>query len=131
MGDHDDILGGFHAALGLDDLSSDSEEEEETVVSPINIEPTKQKIVKRKQQEIEDELDNLLTGPSKINNANEKLSAIDATLQKDTETRKMEVVDLNNVGDELSKALGNMDESNATQNKKPRRKKSLKRKNTV
>merc|ERR1711968_126639 len=63
--DHDDILGGFHAALGLDDLSSDSdsEEEEETVVSPINIEPTKQKIVKRKQQEIEDELDNLLTGP--------------------------------------------------------------------
>ena len=154
--DHDDILGGFHAALGLDDLSSDSdsEEEEETVVSPINIQPTKQptktKIVKRKQQEIENELDSLLMGPSKVNNAKQQEieneldslltgsskgsnASVGKEVKKEAQTRKIEVVDvdLNNIGDELSKALNNTDESIANSNKKPKRKRSLKRKNTV
>ncbi len=150
--DHDDILGGFHAALGLDDLSSDSdsEEDEETVVSPINIQPTKQptkkEVIKRKQQEIENELDNLLLSSSKVKAVDDKLSELDAVLQndfntttvgkkmkKEAETRKVDVVDvdLSNVGDELSKALNTVSGSNETPNIKPKRKKSLKRKNTV
>lgn len=152
--DHDDILGGFHAALGLDDLSSDSsdeedEEEEETVVQPINISPAKKTIVKRKQKEIENELDGILSGPSKKQDAiqfdeDDIATELDLALQqtskdpvakkKEVETRKEEAVDIdfNNLGDELTKALENVDEGSKTQAaKKPKRKKSLKRKNTV
>lgn len=147
--DHDDILGGFHAALGLDDLSSDSDDDstdEETVVEAINIQPVKKTVAKRKQQEIENELDKMLKGETlKKGKANRRNNGakndLDSMLSKELKSppqnsvKEEEIqeakptnIELSLFGDELGKALDNIDDQ---KKQKPKRKKSLKRTNTV